>query len=188
MSGNIGEHGVEGTAQEWPDHLHHEDAAPLNLGTHDVAGDEGHFQPQRLALDEHDHLPWLEAGEDENYHEVIDPRRVIGVVVAGLLALAAIVGAIFFIGHRHDGAQPVADGSTIPAPDATYKAPPQNAGGKTFQGTGDTSFEVSRGKSPTEHLAENGATDGGAAAIVVYHLLAGSKAMGAGEMQGLDTA
>ena len=159
MSGNIGEYGVEGLPQEWPDH---EGAAPLDLGAHTAEGVDDHYQPQRLALDEHDHLPWLEAGEDEEYHEVIDFRRVMAVVVAGILALAAVVGAIWFGTHRHDAAQPVADGSTIAAPDAPYKASPQNAGGKTFQGTGDTSFAVSRGKSPSEHLADNGNGDGGA--------------------------
>jgi len=199
MSGNIGEHGVEGIPQEWPDHLHHEDAAPLDLGAHDAAAGAGHeaagheagdhYQPQRLALGEHDHLPWLEAGEDEEYHEVIDFRRVMAVVVAGILALAAVVGAIWFGTHRHDAAQPVADGSTIAAPDAPYKASPQNAGGKTFQGTGDTSFAVSRGKSPTEHLAESGkAADGGAAAEAGAAAAAASEAAGASAAKPADKA
>ena len=191
MSGNIGEHGVEGIPQEWPDHLHHEDAAPLDLGAHDAAaGAAGeHYQPQRLALGEHDHLPWLEAGEDEEYHEVIDFRRVMAVVVAGILALAAVVGAIWFGTHRHDAAQPVADGSTIVAPDAPYKASPQNAGGKTFQGTGDTSFAVSRGKSPTEHLAESGkAADGGVAAEAGAAAAAASEAAGASAAKPADKA
>jgi len=47
----------------------------------------------------------------------------------------------------------VADGSIVPADSRPYKEAPKDPGGKTFDGTGDTSFAVSEGKNKPAQLA-----------------------------------
>jgi hypothetical protein len=126
--------GVDADAKEW-----------LHGGTdHD-----------RLDLDEHNRLPWLESGDDDEEYVGIDTRRVIAAVMGGLALLAAIVGGIWFMTHRADQGTPLADGSTIAAPAAPFKETPKDPGGKTFDGTGDSSFAVSQGQNRPAHLAAN---------------------------------
>ncbi len=48
----------------------------------------------------------------------------------------------------------VADGSLIEAPAQAYKEKPENPGGKTFEGTGDTSYAVSEGETRSVQLGE----------------------------------
>ena len=48
----------------------------------------------------------------------------------------------------------VADGGVIEAPAQPYKEKPTDPGGKTFQGTGDTSFAVSEGETRTARLGD----------------------------------
>jgi hypothetical protein len=101
---------------------------------------------ERLALEEDDEqLPWLESADDVD-EEGPDTGRIIGFALVGLLALVAIVGGIWWAGHRSSQPHLVADGSIIEAPAEPYKSKPENPGGKTFAGTGDTSFKVGEGK------------------------------------------
>ncbi|MGE3691980.1 MAG: SPOR domain-containing protein [Novosphingobium sp.] len=100
-----------------------------------------------LALDDgdDDRLPWLES--DEEYgEEAADGGRLLRFAVLGFIALAAIVGGIWWATHRTPDPTLVADGSTIAAPKEPYKEAPKDAGGKTFQGTGDSAFAVSQGQ------------------------------------------
>lgn len=117
----------------------------------------------RLDLSEGDRLPWLESADEGEDYEQIDGRRVTGVVIAGLIALAAVVGAVWWGTHHQSGNAPVADGSTVAAPATPYKVAPAAPGGKTFAGTDDTSFAVSQGKPVQEHLAGGAAAPGDAA-------------------------
>ena len=136
-----------GGAGETPDDFAHE---PHDLGAH---------SPEQLDLADHDeHLPWLESGSEEGYNEYEggDTKRMFGLVVMGLIALAAIVGGIFWATHRNTDPALVADGSTIAAADQAYKDAPKNPGGKTFEGTGDSSFAVSEGQNHAAKLGENG--------------------------------
>ena len=123
-----------------------------------------YYAHERLALDDHGHLPWLDSGDDYDDEGAIDTHRVIGTVVGGLAAIALLIGGIWWWSHRDAGGAPVADGSTISAPATPDKTAPANPGGKTFAGTGDTSFAVSQGKNPSENLAEKGANGGATAA------------------------
>ena len=109
-------------------------------------------RPDRLELGEGDRLPWLESPEGEDDYEHVDGRRVTGVVIAGLVALAGIVGVVWWGSHHQTGNAPPADGSTVAAPATPYKVAPAQPGGKTFAGTDDTSFAVSQGKQVQEHL------------------------------------
>ena len=98
-----------------------------------------------LGLDaDDDRLPWLESADDIDADEGLDGGRIIGFVILGLLALAMIVGAVWFATHR--GGPGRADGSLIRAESGPYKVRPDDPGGKTFAGTGDTSYAVAQGE------------------------------------------
>jgi hypothetical protein len=131
--------------------------------TEDATGDE------QLAFDgDEERLPWLDSDDDEEA-EASDGGRVLGLVVLGLIALATIVGGIWWSTHRTPDATLVADGSTIAAPSQAYKEAPKDPGGKTFDGTGNTAFAVSEGQTRPAKLGEGSAPavapPGGAAAI-----------------------
>jgi cell division protein FtsN len=82
---------------------------------------------------------------------------VLGLVVLGLIALATIVGGIWWSTHRTPDPTLVADGSTIAAPSQAYKEAPKDPGGKTFDGTGNTAFAVSEGQTRPAKLGEGSA-------------------------------
>jgi hypothetical protein len=115
-------------------------------------------QSARLALGDEERLPWLESADDVDYEQpASNSGRMIAFAVMALLLLAAIVGGIYWLSHR-GGTQIAADGSMIEPDKEPYKIAPQDPGGKTFQGTGDSSFKVSEGEKPGANLG------GGAAA------------------------
>lgn len=107
---------------------------------------------ERLAFDEPAHLPWLESADEDDDDGAVDTRRVAMFVAAGLALLAAIVGGIWWSTHR-GGSDQLADGSVIAAPAEPYKTAPAQPGGKTYEGTGDSSFAVSQGHVPSARLA-----------------------------------
>ena len=98
-------------------------------------------------------LPWLESDGDGEDPPAFDTGRLVGLGAIMLVALAVLVGAIWFIANRGTGSGPVADGSLIAAPSKPYKERPANPGGKTFAGTGDTSYAVGEGKEVEGRLA-----------------------------------
>ena len=113
-------------------------------------GGEGEAQ---LALDEADlRLPWLEAA-DEDDDEGLDWSRVGRFLAffAGFVLLAALA---FWLLRDWQLAPPEGDGSVIAAPDAPYKVRPENPGGKTFAGTGDTSYKVGEGIEREARIAQ----------------------------------
>ena len=100
-----------------------------------------------------DALPWLESSDYEEI-ESVDAWRVTGFVVLGLVLLALLVGGIWYFTDRAGDNAPQADGSVIAAPEEPYKSKPDDPGGKTFAGTGDTSFAVGEGQTREGRLAE----------------------------------
>ena len=108
---------------------------------------------QRLDLDDADRLPWLESDEDD-YIENISPGRVIVAGLVALLVVAAVVGGIWWTTHRHAVGAPLPDGSVVTPSPAQYKEAPADPGGKTYQGTGDTSYVVSQGQNRQAQLAD----------------------------------
>lgn len=123
----------------------------------DLGNDPADATPetQRLALDDNEKLPWLESDDDDlDDYQSGGTGRLLAVALAGLLVLAALIGGIWWLTHRDgvDGA--LADGSTIKAPPGDYKVAPENPGGKTFAGTGDSSFGVSVGQNRPARLGE----------------------------------
>lgn len=109
---------------------------------------------EELALIEaDDRLPWLESGEEDNLASGgVDTGRVMMMGLLALLVLLAVVAAIWFVSNRA-GSEPAPDGSVIAAPEGPYKVRPEDEGGKTFAGTGDTSFAVGEGETRDARLA-----------------------------------
>lgn len=110
-------------------------------------------EAERLDLDDgEEHLPWLES--DDDYEEPkVDTGRIAVFAIVGLLVICLIIGVIWWSTSRQEDPALVADGSTIEASDAPYKTKPDEPGGKTFDGTGDTSFAVAEGQSRDGTLA-----------------------------------
>ncbi|MEX0342549.1 MAG: SPOR domain-containing protein [Erythrobacter sp.] len=118
----------------------------------------------QLDLADGESLPWLEAGEDEDETAGFDTSRLVLMGVLALVLLGVVVGAIWFFSNQTSD-EPPADGSVIAAPDEPYKTRPENPGGKTFAGTGDTSFAVGEGQSREGRLAEPEAVPTSAAPV-----------------------
>jgi SPOR domain len=127
-----------------------------------VAAEGEPLETERLALEEDERLPWLESGDEDYEEDGSDTGRMMGFVLMGLVALAAIVGGIWWATHRNPDPQ-LADGSTIQAPAEPYKTAPSEAGGKQFAGTGDSSFAVSEGQTRPAQLATGAAAPKAAA-------------------------
>lgn len=115
------------------------------------------LETERLALnDEDERLPWLESGDDDEAdYAGVDSGRMAIFLLAGLVSLAAIVGGIWWVTNRNGDQMAVADGSIIAAPVTPASEKPKDPGGKTFDGTGDTSFAVSEGQSRPAQLGGN---------------------------------
>lgn len=90
-------------------------------------------------------LPWLEAVEEDD-EEGVGLVTLIGGVLVVLLAIALVVGGIFWL--RGDG-DPAPDGAElIAAPEDDYRVRPSEAGGMEVEGEGDAAFAASGGGSP----------------------------------------
>ncbi len=125
---------------------------PWETGAEDR--DDQRLETGQLDLtEEEERLPWLESPEDDwDEPQGSDNGKLAAFVLVGLVALAAIVGGIWWATNRGPDPALVADGSVIEAPDQPYKTAPQDPGGKTFDGTGDSSFAVSEGQNRPPQL------------------------------------
>ncbi|HSG34082.1 MAG TPA: SPOR domain-containing protein [Sphingomonadaceae bacterium] len=101
---------------------------------------------EQLALDNgREQLPWLES--DDDYAEPgIDTGRIVAFAAILLVAIGLLVGGLWFYSRGSGDGALVADGSTIEAPAGPVKTRPEDPGGKTFEGTGDSSFAVAEGE------------------------------------------
>jgi hypothetical protein len=128
---------------------------PLAANDLSSAGAEP-LETDRLAFDEDERLPWLESPDDDEAEDGVDSGKVIGLVLLGLAVLAVIVGGVWWVTHQDTDPALIADGATIEAP-GPYKEKPADPGGKTFAGTGDSSFVVSEGQSRAARLGQSSA-------------------------------
>ena len=104
--------------------------------------------------DEDERLPWLDTEEDSA--ETQGGLATSRLLLAGLVSLTAVgilIALAWFVVGAADN-EPPADGSLIEAPDEPYKTRPDDAGGKEFPGTGDTSFAVGEGQTREGQLAD----------------------------------
>ena len=118
------------------------------------------LETEQLALaDEDERLPWLEGSEDgaDDDYAASDTSHTLRLGAMALAALVAIVGGIYWVSHRNPDPALVADGSLVQAEGKPYKEVPKDPGGKTFDGTGDTSFAVSEGKNKPAQMAGSNA-------------------------------
>lgn len=96
---------------------------------------------RELGLQEEDRLPWLEAVETEEEVERVDSGRVLGLFIAGLLALGLVIGGVWWL----RGQSPDGDGTLIAAQEGDYKVKPDQPGGMKVEGQGDSAFATSEG-------------------------------------------
>jgi SPOR domain len=98
---------------------------------------------RELSLQEEDRLPWLEAVETDEEDEGVTGSKLVGFVLAGLLALGVLVGGIWWLRNQQQG--PSGDGTLIAAQEGDYKVKPDEPGGMKVEGQGDASFAASEG-------------------------------------------
>ena len=97
-----------------------------------------------LNLDDPNRLPWLETADGHEYDDTASPFKLAFMLLAGLVLLAAIIGAIYWLQRNQIGGAN-GNGQLIAAPAGAYKVKPQDAGGKRFEGEGDSAFAASEG-------------------------------------------
>jgi hypothetical protein len=97
-----------------------------------------------LNLDDPDRLPWLETADGYEYDDTASPFKLAFMLLAGLVLLAAIIGAVYWLQRNQIGGAN-GNGQMIAAPAGAYKVKPQDAGGKRFEGEGDSAFAASEG-------------------------------------------
>jgi hypothetical protein len=105
-----------------------------------------------LNLDDNDRLPWLETADGYAAEANGSPMRVALLAVAGLVLLAAIAGGVYWLQSRQ-AVGPNGTGELIVAPKGNYKEKPADAGGKSFEGEGDSAFAASEGQKTGAVLA-----------------------------------
>ena len=103
-------------------------------------------------IGEDDRLPWLEAVEEEEDRDGPPVVKLIAAIVIGLIAIAVIVGGLFWLTNRNRGE---ANGEVIAAPQGDYKVRPDQPGGMNVAGEGDTAYAASEGVVPQGRLNTN---------------------------------
>ena len=99
-----------------------------------------------------DRLPWLEAVEEDEEQGGPPVAKLIGAILIGLIAIAVIVGGLFWLGNRNrtDG-----NGEIIAAPEGDYKVRPEEPGGMNVTGEGGTAAAASAGAEPRGQINTN---------------------------------
>lgn len=124
-----------------------------------AAGFSGGEVPEAAELElggDDERLPWLEGDDEEDEVGGYNTGQLAMFLLIGLALLVIVVGGIWWATRHNADDALVADGSVIKAPAEPYKEKPENPGGKTFEGTGDSSFVVSEGQSRQAQLGESG--------------------------------
>lgn len=99
----------------------------------------------RDRLQDEDRLPWLEAVEDEDEEPGVGAGKLIAALIAGLIALALIVGGVLWLRERSAQGASSGDGELIAAPQGNYKERPETPGGMQVEGQGDLAYSASEG-------------------------------------------
>jgi hypothetical protein len=108
-----------------------------------MVGESERDVAQELSLADEDRLPWLEAVDSDEPEPGVDTGKILGFVIAALLALGVIVGGIWWL--RNQEQTPNGDGRLIAAAEGDYKVKPDETGGMKVEGQGDAAFAASEG-------------------------------------------
>jgi hypothetical protein len=98
---------------------------------------------RELSLQDEDRLPWLEAVEDDDEDEGISSSKMLGFLLAALLAIGLVMFGTWWL--RAQKAGPDGDGTLIAAQEGDYKVKPNAPGGMKVEGQGDSTFAASEG-------------------------------------------
>ena len=126
---------------------------------------------RELSLQEEDRLPWLEAVETDEEDEGVTGSKLLGLVLAGLLAIGVLVGGIWWLRNQQG---PSGDGTLIAAQEGDYKVKPDEPGGMKVEGQGDASFAASEGAEANGKVDVN-ATPEAPVAVVKQSQVAAAK-------------
>ncbi|MEQ1547776.1 MAG: SPOR domain-containing protein [Chakrabartia sp.] len=107
---------------------------------------------RELSLQDEDRLPWLEAVDSDDDEEGISSNKLIGFVVAALMALGLVVGGVWWLRGQQN---PSGDGTLIAAQEGDYKVKPDEVGGMKVEGQGDAAFAASEGAEANATLDSN---------------------------------
>ena len=97
---------------------------------------------RELGLQDEDRLPWLEAVENDDEEEGLSASKLLGFILAALIALGLVIGGIWWLRGQQG---PTGDGTLIAAQEGDYKVKPQDPGGMKVEGQGDAAFKASEG-------------------------------------------
>jgi SPOR domain len=98
---------------------------------------------RELGLQDEDRLPWLEAVENDEEEEGLSGSKLLGFLLAALLALGLVIGGIWWLRSQKEG--PNGDSTLIAAQEGDYKVKPDEVGGMKVEGQGDSAFKTSEG-------------------------------------------
>ena len=126
---------------------------------------------RELSLQDEDRLPWLEAVETDEEDEGVTGSKLMGLVLAGLLAIGVLVGGIWWLRNQQG---PSGDGTLIAAQEGDYKVKPDEPGGMKVEGQGDASFAASEGAEANGKVDVN-ATPEAPVAVVKQSQVAAAK-------------
>jgi SPOR domain len=106
-----------------------------------------------LNLDDPDRLPWLDTADGYEYDNGNSNMRILALVFGGIALLAAIVWGVYWMQRNQTGADG-GNGELIAAQEGDYKVRPDEPGGKSFEGEGDSAFSASEGKKTAATIGE----------------------------------
>ena len=102
-----------------------------------------------------DRLPWLEPVEDDAADYAVPRGRLAGGVILALVAIAVIVGGLFWARTPKQQVASTDEIALIPAPAGNYKSKPANPGGMKVAGQGDAVYQASQGADPNATIDTN---------------------------------
>jgi cell division septation protein DedD len=102
-----------------------------------------------------DRLPWLEPVEDDVADYAVPRGRLAGGVILALVAIAVIVGGLFWARTPKQQVASTDEIALIPAPAGNYKSKPANPGGMKVPGQGDAVYQASQGRDPNATIDTN---------------------------------
>lgn len=103
-----------------------------------------------IDFEQEQRLPWLEPIENSEYADGVSPGRLVGMVLAGLVAIGVIVGGLWW--WQQNGGRP--RGEVIAASEGPYKLPAEAEPGR-FDGEGDVAISAADGQQPTGRVDPN---------------------------------